>query len=293
MCCHCIEEYILAFIPGTIFFEENSTNLIESLPDGYLQESSDLNIAINFIKKSEYFFNTNKIFLCKMFELFIENKFDINIYELYLQNYDIKDNSRNIQNSDFINYFRNISNFKSETLWRKFINSENTEINSESILAHYSEWWIDELEDKIHDQDMLNEAIKEKLEEFELIFPAVFFSLCLSIKNNTNQKLIEKIAIKCPGCGQSNHLACNDLWLQRKALTACVKIQGHHFFLKHLEKISENHIHYILAKFKFRIDIIQKIKIKYINYSHNSATQDRITTILIENLNHIIDIQKT
>lgn len=290
MCCHCIEEYILAFIPGTIFFEENSTDLIETLPDGYLQESSDLNIAINFIKKSEYFSTTNKIFLCKIFEFFIENEFDINIYELYLQNYEIKDNSRKIQDSDFINYFHNISNFKSATLWKKFVNRKNTEINSESILAHYSEWWIDELEDKMHDQDMLNEAIKEKLEEFELIFPAVFFSLCLSIKKNTNQKLIEKIAIKCPGCGQNNHLACNDLWLQRKALTACVMMQGYQFILSNIDKITENHIHYILAKFELRTENIQFIKDIHTKYSSNISNPDRISKILLDNFDRLLSI---
>ena len=145
----------------------------------------------------------------------------------------------------------------------------------------------------MHDQIAYNRAIEEKIDIFELIFPAVFFSLCFSIKNKINTHLVEKIALKCPGQGRKTHFACNDLWLQRKALIACVKNQGHNFLIKHLEIISENHIHYILAKFQFDINIIKIILNDFIKFSSIHARSDWTYKMMVNKLHDILKNQSS
>lgn len=288
MCCYCIEEYILSLIPGTIFYEEDNTDLIEAIPDGYLQETSDLETAIKLTKSSQYFSMTKTIYLCKLIEKFINDKFNEKSYSLYVKNYRFKEKHKFNSNNTFINFFHNNSNFNSEKKWINFIESKSTRNNIKLILKYYTKWWIDELEYRVIDINRADSAKSEDLEQFEFIFPAVFFSLCLSIKMKENQKIIEKIALKCPAQGRKHHFACNDLWLQRKALTSCVDIQGHHFIIDNIEKISENHIHYILAKSKFSIDNVQEIRDAYIKFSPNISNPDRSTKILLENFDRVL-----
>ena len=133
-----------------------------------------------------------------------------------------------------------------------------------------------------------NKNLLQKIEDFENIFPATYYSLCQSIKHAQNMKLIKKIALKCPGLRRPSQYAADDLWLQRRALNACIARKGFHFLMSNIANISENHINYILAKFNFSIDEIHNIKEKYMSTLKNRNKPDTTSQLLIENLNNII-----
>ena len=135
MCCYCIEEHILALIPGTIFFEKNNSDLINALPDGFLQECTDLKIAIIAAKESPHFPKTKLIFLCKMLETFIEKQYEKKLYTMYFKNYGIKSHNHNSPYQDFVNFFHNDINFTSEESWEHFVNNQKNSDNVEKLLT--------------------------------------------------------------------------------------------------------------------------------------------------------------
>jgi len=284
MCEYCIEEIILKFIPRTIFYDENNQEIAIIIPDAYMQESDSLEDAIKIANKCKYYHITRTTFLCRMIETIVFKGYDQNLYIQYKNLYHHSELKNRPLYKNIFNIINDKSTYSSLKNWTS-AGKILTQKIIKSTLEYYIEWWIDEMDAQHRDN---NKIVLQKIEDFENIFPATYYSLCQSIKHGQNIKLIEKIALKCPGLRRPSQYAADDLWLQRRALHACIAKKGSHFLISNIADISENHIHYILAKFYFSIAEIYNIKERYISTLKNSNDPDITSQLLIENLSNII-----
>lgn len=186
MCCYCIEGLLLDVVNGKIFSETENSNFINFFPDVYLQESSNLKMTINTLSNCDKFSKTKTIYLCKMIEFYFENFFDEELFEIYKNKYDISKITSSTFDCEIFNTIYNRSNFKSSCAWNKFEKNTNNHSYTKYVLQYYIDWWINDFKNIIQDDNIVSSMLHQKIDTLDYILPAIFFSVCYSVKNNIN-----------------------------------------------------------------------------------------------------------
>src|SRR5690606_584577 len=107
----------------------------------------------------------------------------------------------------------------------------------------------EELEERIEEvgvTDHIDNTTLAEWNKFDSLYPAVSFSLSFNIHHHSDAGIIQKIAVT--NLEDVPDMWGKDLWLQRRAMIACVKRIGLSFIVDNLSQIRYELIYYILLK---------------------------------------------
>lgn len=92
--------------------------------------------------------------------------------------------------------------------------------------------------------------------KFNALFPKIFFALSMLAKHQPTSKALIRIALKNP---ETPSFDGYDLWLQRKAFTACLKEYGFEFIAYHFKNIRYELMAYALLKGGIKVGNLGKL----------------------------------
>ena len=124
------------------------------------------------------------------------------------------------------------------------------------LLNSYYDWWLlgigkekSEPEVRIEEIEILDHIDNTTLAEwnkFDALYPAISFALSYIINHDSDSEIIQKIALT--NLEDAPDTWGKDLWLQRRAMIACVKRTGFSFIVDNLSQIRYELIYYVLLK---------------------------------------------
>lgn len=124
------------------------------------------------------------------------------------------------------------------------------------LLNSYYDWWLlgigkekSEPEVRIEEIEILDHIDNTTLAEwnkFDVLYPAVSFALSYIINNHSDAVIIQRVALT--DMEDAPDTWGKDLWLQRRAMIACVKRNGLTFIMDNLYQIRYELIYYVLLK---------------------------------------------
>ena len=156
--------------------------------------------------------------------------------------------------------------------WQQFISNKNKLIEASLVVLNdYYHFWLAGENREVSGQGD-NVTTAEDSKRFYLQFPSVYFSFLLICKYQNNANMLKKIALQSPY--SLPDLTANDLWLQRKAFTVCVKRYGLPFIFDNYNNIRFELIYYSLSKKAFCSSDLELLK----NYiQENDRFSDGVT----------------
>lgn len=120
-------------------------------------------------------------------------------------------------------------------------------------------------------------------DKFQALYPTLFFALSYLINHHSDSDIIRKIALTNLKDGAD--IWTKDLWLQRRAMIACVKREGFSLIVDNLSQIRYELIYYILLKVT-----INPTELSILKAAIRSEQGDRlIGTVEREHLFELVD----
>jgi hypothetical protein len=134
----------------------------------------------------------------------------------------------------------NINLLRDEACWNQFIADKKTILaNAIDLLNFYHGWWLlgigkekSEPDKRVEEFGILDHIDNTTLSEwnkFDASYPAISFALSFIIQHHINPEIIQKIALT--NLEDVPDMWGKDLWLQRRAMIACVKRSGPSFIV--------------------------------------------------------------
>jgi len=269
MCGYCVEELYFSLRDDLMFNKKSDDDGLEDLLLSlYLQESDDISKELSLFADNEYLTSHLDIILCKILERLIFFGPSDPVYN-------------NIIQSDFINkwhgmYYINLNTkklsqliklfkcfdwkilFASETIlneisWHSFSNMSDILIPaSEEALNIYfnstlKENDISSTAAQIEIKDLQEEKSPELSIDLYVLLPVFYFSLIFLSSKNTEDEIIELIALTQPAA--KGPFDTRDIWLQRRAFQLMVEKRGLEFIYQIMSKIRFQAIYYVFFRF--------------------------------------------
>lgn len=156
-----------------------------------------------------------------------------------------------------------------EACWNRFIaDKERILKNALDMLNFYHDWWLlgigkekSEPKEQIEKFGILDHIDNTTLAEwnkFDTLYPAISFALSYVIIHHSDLEIIQKIALT--NLEDAPDTWGKDLWLQRRAMIACVKRNGLSFIVDNLDQIRYELIYYVLLKIDAQSGELKKLK---------------------------------
>lgn len=307
MCGYCIEGgLILSFVESEKF--DKPVEMENNWATSYLQEGKELAETINKTRYFDDFSHSIDICFCRVYDECIEHGYD-DFYKLIASVFNKSDihkyfTERNdCCDSTIWNQLGNAKLYKDKQYWEKFISNKNQLIEeSEKALNSYCKWWLSGGNKTSSDpaqrmketgiMDPIENTTPEDWKKFYSIFPTLYFSLSYLSKHRSRSKAIKCLALT--DLHDTPDFLGYDLWLQRKAFTACVKEYGSQFIFDHFENIRHELIFYSLLKVDFTFDDLDKLKELVLSGGHFDCMDPESILELIEKLKlqlkHRVDV---
>ena len=124
------------------------------------------------------------------------------------------------------------------------------------LLNFYHDWWllgIGKEKSEPHQRmeqtgimDPIDNTTLAEWNKFDALYPAISFALSYIIHHHSASEIIQKIALT--NLEDVPDMWGKDLWLQRRAMIACVKHYGLSFIVDNLSQIRYELIYYVLLK---------------------------------------------
>ena len=163
----------------------------------------------------------------------------------------------------------NINLLSDEACWNRLIaNKEKILKNALDLLNFYHDWWLlgigkeksfpDEQIEGTEIEDSSVSATLAEWNKFHAIYPAISFALSYIIYHHSDSEVIQKIALT--NLEDAPDTWGKDLWLQRRAMIACVKRYGFPFIVGNLSQIRYELIYYVLLKTDTNSAELEKLK---------------------------------
>lgn len=261
MCGYCIESaVVLDFVESEM--SSKKVELENNWISMYLQESKDFPEIINKLKKFDNFPGSIDMAFCRIWEIWLCQEYD-EIYKLLKNDYDSECINKflvGLQNNSDNYRWRSLGDNKlyvDSGCWEKFTANINQLIaDAELTLKSYHNWWVLGVNKEISDPEkrMEETGIMDPIEDTTLpdwdklyaAFPFIYFSFLVLSKYQKNSNIIKQIALQSPH--NVPDFSGYDLWLQRKAFTACVNEYGVQFILENYEEIRLELIYYSILQ---------------------------------------------
>ena len=257
MCEYCYESAMLYFVAS------GQRHGIYSR-FAYLEEADDLKTEIEQLEDPNNPELLIDLAFCRLYDHYLSHGFDAGLFNILrnkfgqeaVQAYLAKRQA--CHNDLFRAELSQIELLTDEARWNRFmVDQERIHNQALELLNSYYDWWVlgigKEKEKRKPNSIDKNLLIPDELittgaewDKFHALYPALFFALSYLINHRSDSDIIRKIALTNLKDGVD--IWTKDLWLQRKAMIACVKREGFSLIVENLSQIRYELIYYVLLR---------------------------------------------
>lgn len=267
MCGYCYEGIMLHVV-------ETGHRGTKGYRFSYLQESDDIKTEIQHLEDPNNPEPLIDLVFCRLYDHYFAHGFDIELFNILqdkfghaaVQAYLTR---RQACSSAFKTELSNINLLSDEACWNRFIADEKNNLrNALDLLNFYHGWWLlgigkekSEPEEQIEEfgiSDHIDNTTLAEWNKFDTLYPAISFALSYIIHHHRDLEIIQKIALT--NLEDVPDMWGKDLWLQRKAMIACVQRDGLVFVTENLSQIRYELIYYVLLKETINSAELKKLK---------------------------------
>jgi hypothetical protein len=255
MCGYCYEGIMLHVV-------ETGHRGTKGYRFSYLQESDDIKTEIQQLEDPNNPEPQIDLAFCRLYDHYFAHGFDVGLFNILhdkfghaaVQAYLTR---RQISTSAFKSELSDINLLNDEACWNRFIaDKERILKNALDLLNFYHGWWLlgigkekSEPDERIEEtgiMDHIDDTTLAEWNRFDTLYPAISFALSFIIHHHGDSKIIQRIALT--NLEDVPDTWGKDLWLQRRAMIACVKRDGLMFITENLNQIRFELIYYVLLK---------------------------------------------
>ena len=267
MCGYCYEGIMLHVV-------ETGQRGTKGYRFSYLQESEDIKTEIQQLEDPNNPEPLINLAFCRLYDHYIANGFDIELFNILQDKFGhvaIKSYFARMQASPsaFKAELSNINLLNDEACWNQFIaDKERVFRNSLDLLNFYYDWWLlgigkeksEPLQrmEQTGIMDPIDNTTLAEWNKFDALYPALSFALSYIVHHHRDSEIIQKIALT--NLEDVPDMWGKDLWLQRKAMIACVQRDGLMFITENLGQIRYELIYYVLLKTDTNLHELNKLK---------------------------------
>ncbi|MBK7491743.1 MAG: hypothetical protein IPI17_06865 [Nitrosomonas sp.] len=228
----------------------------------YLQESDDIKTEIQQLEDPNNPEPLIDLAFCRLYNHYFVYGFDVELFNILQDKFGhaaVKGylTRRQSSSSAFKAELSNINLLRDEACWNQFI-ADNESILKKALdlLNFYHDWWLlgigkeksgpDERIEEFGILDHIDNTTLAEWNKFDALYPAISFALSYVIIHHSDSEIIQKIALT--NLEDAPDTWGKDLWLQRRAMIACVQRSGLAFIVDNLNKIRYELIYYVLLK---------------------------------------------
>lgn len=255
MCGYCYEGIMLHVV-------ETGHRGTKGYRFSYLQESDDIKTEIQQLEDPNNPVPLIDLAFCRLYDHYFTHGFDVELFNVLqdkfghaaVQAYLTR---RQTSSSAFKAELSNINLLRDEACWNQFVaDKENILKNAMDLLNSYYDWWLlgigkeksepDERKEETGIMDHIDDTTLAEWNKFDALYPAISFALSFIIHHHCDSEIIQKIALT--NIEDAPDMWGKDLWLQRRAMIACVERSGLSFIIDNLSQIRYELIYYVLLK---------------------------------------------
>ena len=268
MCGYCYEGIMLHVV-------ENGQRGTKGYRFSYLQESEDIKTEIQQLEDPNNPEPLIDLAFCRLYDHYFAHGFDVELFNILQDKFGHEAiqaylTRRQASSGEILKAeLSNINLLNDEVCWNEFIaDKEKILKNSLELLNFYHDWWLLGISKEKSEplQRMEQTGIMAPIDnttlaewnKFDLLYPAVSFALSYIIHHHGNSEIIHKIALT--NLEDAPDMWGKDLWLQRRAMIACVQRSGPAFIVDNLNQIRYELIYYILLKTDTSSAELEKLK---------------------------------
>jgi hypothetical protein len=256
MCGYCYEGIMLHVV-------ETGYRNSKGYRFSYLQESDDIKTEIQQLEDPNNPKSLIDLALCRLYDHYFTHGFDVELFNILQDKFGhaaVQAYLTRRQASSSEIFKAELSNFNllsDEACWNRFIaDQERILKNAMGLLNFYHDWWLlgigkekSEPDKRVEEFGILDHIDNTALAEwnrFDALYPAISFALSFIIHHHCDSEIIQKFALT--NLEDAPDTWGKDLWLQRRAMIACVKRTGLIFITENLNQIRYELIYYALLK---------------------------------------------
>lgn len=255
MCGYCYEGIMLHVV-------ETGYTGTKAYRFSYLQESDDIKTEIQQLEDPNNPEPLIDLAFCRLYDHYFAYGFDVELFNILRDKFGHEAvqaylERRQVGSSIFNAEFSDVNLLTNEACWNRFIaDKERILKNSLDLLNSYHDWWLlgigkekSEPEEQIEEtgiEDPIVSATLAEWNKFHALYPALSFALSYLINHHSDSDIIQKIALT--NLEDVPDIWTKDLWLQRRAMIACVKRDGFSLIVDNLSQIRYELIYYVLLK---------------------------------------------
>ncbi|MDP3664567.1 MAG: hypothetical protein U1D41_04135 [Nitrosomonas sp.] len=255
MCGYCYEGIMLHVV-------ETGHRGTKGYRFSYLQESDDIKTEIQQLEDPNNPEPLIDLAFCRLYDHYFAHGFDVELFNVLQAKFGSEAvqaylTRRQTSASAFKAELSDVNLLSDEAYWNRFItNKERILNNAMDLLNQYHDWWLlgigkekSEPEEQIEEFGILDHVDNTTLAEwnkFDALYPAISFALSYIINHHSDSEIIQRIALT--NLENVPDTWGKDLWLQRRAMIACVERSGLAFIVDNLNQIRYELIYYVLLK---------------------------------------------
>ena len=255
MCGYCYEGIMLHVV-------ETGHRGTKGYRFSYLQESDDIKTEIQQLEDPNNPEPLIDLAFCRLYDHYFIHGFDVELFNILqdkfghaaVQAYLTR---RQACSSAFKAELSNINLLRDEACWNQFVaDKEKILKNAMELLNSYYDWWLlgigkekgehDERIEETGIMDHIDDTTLAEWNKFDALYPAISFALSFIIHHHCDSEIIQKIALT--NMEDAPDMWGKDLWLQRRAMIACVRRSGLSFIVDNLSQIRYELVYYVLLK---------------------------------------------
>lgn len=256
MCGYCYEGIMLHVV-------ETGQRCTKGYRFSYLQESDDIKTEIQQLEDPNNPEPLIDLAFCRLYDHYFANGFDVELFNILQDKFGYEAvqaylNRRQASSSEILKAELSDINLLSDAkCWNRLIaDKEKIFKDSLELLNFYHDWWLlgigkeksDPLQrmEQTGVMDPIDNTTLAEWNKFDSLYPVVSFALSYIINHHSDAEIIQKIALT--NLEDVPDMWGKDLWLQRRAMIACVQRDGLVFVTENLNQIRYELIYYVLLK---------------------------------------------
>lgn len=241
----------------------------------YLQESDDIKSEIQGLEDPNNPESLIDLAFCRLYDHYFEHGFNVELFNILQDKFGHEAVQAYLtrRQAGFSEIFKaeltNINLLNDEACWNQFIADQDRIFrNTLDLLNFYYDWWLlgigkeksEPLQrmEQTGIMDPIDNTALAEWNKFDLLYPAVSFALSFVINHYSDAEIIQKIALT--NLEDAPDMWVKDLWLQRRAMIACVQRDGLVFVTENLNQIRYELIYYVLLKTDTNPAELEKLK---------------------------------
>lgn len=255
MCGYCYEGIMLHVV-------ETGHRGTKGYRFSYLQESDDIKTEIQQLEDPNNPEPLIDLAFCRLYDHYFTHGFDVELFNILQAKFsceavDAYLTKRQTSSGTFKSELSNINLLNDEACWNQFVaDKEKILKNAMDLLNSYYDWWLlgigkekSEPDERIEEtgiMDHIDDTTLAEWNKFDTLYPAISFALSFIIHHHCDSEIIQKIALT--NMEDAPDMWGKDLWLQRRAMIACVKRNKLSFIVENLIQVRYELIYYVLSK---------------------------------------------